>query len=180
MMALKFFDKKLALTKSLEVDIWREGNMIEVYGTSRFGLAYSAAVRNFGARVTSNTGKIDFVDRLIPPVEDLNAEMLKLHFYERKERCRKMGVEEKQETISSQTIYKALLSNHIPLIVTSALFCIGENLPHWIVVTGMDENFLYFNNPLYTKWPNRKFRLSTIQKVIGYRGDQSMVEVWKK
>ena len=60
-MAMKYFDKSLHLTKSLEIDIWREANMVEIYGTSRFGLAYSAVTRGFKARVTSNTGKIDFV-----------------------------------------------------------------------------------------------------------------------
>ena len=89
MMAMKYFDKRLPLTKNLEINIWREGNMVEVYGTSRFGLAYSAVVRGFSARVTSNTGRIDFVDRLIPPLENLNTHMLKLHFYERREQMQK-------------------------------------------------------------------------------------------
>lgn len=153
--------------------------MVEVYGTSRFGLAYSAVVRGFSARVTSNTGRIDFVDRLIPPLENLNTHMLKLHFYERREQCRKLGVEEKKEPVTVETIYNALLVNHVPLIVTSALFCRGENLPHWIAVTGIDNNFLYFNNPLHLNPQKKKFKLSTLEKVIGYRGDQSMVEVWK-
>ncbi len=179
MMAMKYFDKQLPLTKSLEIDIWREGNMVEIYGTSRFGLAYSAAVRGFHARVTSNTGGIDFVDTLVPSIEDLNTQMLKLHFYERRARCRKLGVEERQKTISSQIIYNALLQNRVPLIVTNALFCRGENLPHWIALVGMDSNFLYFNNSLALSPHKRKFKLSNLQKVIGYRGDQSMVEVWR-
>ncbi len=178
MMAMKYFDKHLPLTKCLEIDIWREGNMVEVYGTSRFGLAYSAAIRGFHVRVTSRTGRIDFVDRLIPPLKDLNTYMLKLHFYERRERCRKL-VEERKEPISSRTIYNTLLSNYVPLIITSILFCKGENLPHWIVVNAMDNNFLYFNNPLYVNPQKKKFKLSTFEKVIGYRGDQYMVEIWK-
>jgi predicted double-glycine peptidase len=28
MMAMKYFDKQLRLTKDLEIDVWREGNMI--------------------------------------------------------------------------------------------------------------------------------------------------------
>jgi hypothetical protein len=178
MMAMKYFDERLHLTKDLEIDVWREGNMVEVYGTSRYGLAYSAAVRGFCARVTSNTGRIDFVDKLIPPVEALNTQVLKLHFNERKARCRKLGVEERRETITGKTIYNSLLSNHVPLMVTNALFCIGENLPHWVAVTGMDDKFMYFSNPLDLRPRKRKLELSALQRVVGYRGDQSMVEVW--
>jgi hypothetical protein len=179
MMAMKYFDEHLHLTKDLEIDIWREGNMVEVYGTSRFGLAYSAAVRGFCARVTSNGNRIDFVDRLVPPIKELNTQVLKLHFYERRARCRKLGVEEKQEIITAQVIYNSLLSNHIPLVVTNAIFCRGENLPHWIALSGVDDKFVYFNNPLDANPLKRKFLPSTLQKVVGYRGEQSMVEVWK-
>lgn len=178
MMAMKYFDEHLHLTKDLEVDIWREGNMVEVYGTSRYGLAYSAAFRGFCARVTSNSNRIDFVDRLVPPVKELNTRVLKLHFYERRARCRKLGVEEKQEIITGEAIYNSLLSNHVPLVVTNALFCRGENLPHWIALSGVDDKFVYFNNPLDVNPLKRKLELSALQKVVGYRGSQSMVEIW--
>jgi len=180
MMAMKYFDDHLHLTKDLEIDIWREGNMVEVYGTSRYGLAYSVAVRGFCARVTSNSNRIDFVDRLVPPINELNTRVLKLHFYERRARCRKLGVEEKQEIITDHAIYNSLLSNHVPLVVTNSLFCKGENLPHWIALSGVDDKFVYFNNPLDVHPLKRKFELSTLPKVVGYRGEQSMVEVWKR
>lgn len=179
MMAMKYLDEHARLTKDLEIDIWREGNMLEVYGTSRYGLSYSAAVRGFCVRVTSNTNRIDFVDRFVPPVKDLNMQVLELHFYERRARCRKLGVEEGKETITGEIIYNSLLSNHVPLIVTNALFYSRENLPHWVAVTGIDDKFMYFNNPLDVNPRKNSFELSALQKLIGYQGDQSMVEVWR-
>jgi hypothetical protein len=143
-------------------------------------MAYSVAIRGFHARVTSNTNGIDFVDRLIPPVKDLNLQMLNLHFDERKARCRKLGIEERQETITNETIYNSLLSNHVPMLVTNALFCKGENLPHWITVTGIDDKFVYFNNPLDVSPRKRKFNLSILHKTVGFRGNQSMVEIWRQ
>jgi hypothetical protein len=162
------------------IDIWREGNMIEVYGTSRYGLAYSASIRGFYARITSSTNRIDFVDRLVPPVKDVNTPVLKLHFYERRARCRKLGIEERKKAITREVIYNSLLSNHVPLLVTNALFCRGEDLPHWVAVTGMDDKFVYFNNPLDVNPRNRNLWLSAFHKVVGYRGDQSMVEVCRQ
>ena len=179
MMAMKYLDRDVPLSKDLEIDIWREGNMVEVYGTSRYGMAYSAAVRGFGARVTSNTGGIDFVEKLVPPVKSLDVQVLKLHFDERKTRCRRLGVKERRRAISARVIYDSLLSGRVPLIMTNVSLFDEEDLPHWVVVAGMDDEFIYFNNPLDSNPRERKFELSALQKVIGYRGDQSMVEVCK-
>ena len=179
MMAMKYLDNDVYLGKDLEIDLWREGNLVAVYGTSRYGLAYSAAVRGFSARVTSNTGGIDFVDRFVPPLNEPDMQMLKDHFYERRTRCRKLGVREKQETITGKTIRKSLFSNHVPLIVTNSLFFSKENPPHWVAVTGIDDKCMYFNNPLDTYHRKRKIELPALQKFLGYHGDQSMVEVWR-
>lgn len=179
MMAMKHFDDSLSLTKDLEIDIWREANMVEMYGTSRFGLAYAAAIRGFCAIVTSKGDTVDFVDTVCRSISNLNQQVLKLHFYERKARCKKLGVQERQGTITWQVIYNSLLSKHIPIVVTSTLYCGGENQPHWITVRGIDENFVYFNNPLDSKPKTRKFKRSNLQEVIGYQGEQSMVEIWK-
>ena len=180
MMAMKYFDAFLRLTKDLEIDIWREGNMVEVYGTGRYGLAYSAALRGFCARVTSmNIDQIDFVERLVPPIENLNMQMLKLHFDERRNRCRKLGVHERQREITENVIFDSLNSGHVPLLMTNALFCEGENLPHWVVITGIDKRFVYFNNPSDAGPRKRKLKMSELQEFIGYRGDQAIVEILK-
>ncbi|MGB9176089.1 MAG: peptidase C39 family protein [Methanoregula sp.] len=178
MMAMKYLDNDLRLGKDMETDIWREGNLIPVCGTSRYGLAYSAAIRGFSARVTSNTGGIDF-ETFIPPLDYPALQMLKAHFYERRARCRKLGVRERQKTITGKTICNALILDHVPLLVTNTLFWSTENLPHWVAVTGIDDKGMYFNNPLDAKPRKRKIGLSDLQEFIGYQGDQSMVEVWK-
>jgi len=179
MMAMKYLDNDMHFGKGLEIDIWREGNLVPVLGTSRFGLAYSPAVRGFSARVTSNTGGIDFVDKIVPPLNEQDMQLLKEQFYERRTRCKKLGVREKQETITSETLCKSLLLNHVPLIVTNSLFFSKENLPHWVAVTGIDDKFMYFNNPSDTNPKKRKIEIPDLQEFVGYHGDQSMVEVWR-
>lgn len=180
MMAMKYLEKDLHLIKGLEIDIWREANLVAVPGTSRYGLAYSAAVRGFSATVTSNTGGIDYVDRLVPPLDDPDMQTLKDFFYERKTRCRKLMVRERVETITGETITKSLLLNRVPLIVTNCLFSSNEDLPHWVVVTGIDDKFMYFNNPTDPNPRKRKIELAKLQTFVGYHGNQSMVEVWKQ
>ena len=92
-------------------------------------------------------------------------QMLKDQFYERRTRCRKLGVREKQETITGKTISKSLFSNHVPVVVTNSLFFSKEDLPHWVAVTGMDDKFMYFNNPLDTNPKKRKIETSRSPEV---------------
>lgn len=180
MMAMKYLDHDLCPGKDLEIDFWREGNLVAVLGTGRFGLAFSAGVRGFSARVTSNTGGLDFVDMFEPPLDEPGMQLLRDLFSERRTRCRKLGIQERQGTITGKILRDSLFSNHVPLIVTNSLFHSKEDLPHWIAVTGIDDRFLYFNNPSDTRCRKRKIGLNTLQDFIGYHGAQSMVEVWKK
>lgn len=179
MMAMKFLDNGVRLGRALEIDVWREANLVAARGTSRYGLAYAAAVRGFSAGATSNTGGIDFSERLVALLDAPDMDLLRVQFFERRARCRKLGVRVRQETITGRTIRRALLLDHVPLIVTSALFYCDDDLPHWVAVTGLDGEFLYFNNP-DDAWPRkRKIGLAALETFIGYHGDQSMVEVWR-
>jgi len=180
MMAMKYLDKDVRLGKDLEIDLWREGNLGAVPGTGRYGLAYSAAVRGFSARVTSNTGGMDFVDTFVPLLNKPDMEMLEDLFNERRIRCSKQGVRERLESITRETLRKVLFSNHVPLIVTNSLFFCAEDVPHWVAVTGIDDRFLYFNNPSDARRRKRKIELPALPEFVGYRGVQSLVEIWNQ
>ena len=180
MMAMKYLDYGMCLKKDLEIDLWREGNLAAVPGTGRFGLAYSAAVRGFSARVTSNTGGFDYVDTFVPQPGEPDMKMLKDLFHERRTRCRRLGVRERQGTITGEILRKVLFSNHVPLVVTNSLFFSAEDLPHWIAVTGIDDRYLYFNNPSDARRRKRKIELPALFEFVGYRGVQSMVEIWNQ
>ena len=180
MMAMKYLDDTLALSKDLEIDIWREANLVAVPGTSRYGLAFSATTRGFSARVTSNTGGIDFVEKIDPPLDDAVMNLLRAQFSERRIRCRKSGVKESRAPVTARTLWAALGRNHVPLIVTSTRFYRDEDLPHWVVVTGIDDGRLSFFNPEDPGMRTRTVGHDALHSFIGYRGDQSMVEIWKE
>jgi len=180
MMAMKYLDNNVCTGKNLEIDIWREGNLLAVLGTGRYGLAYSAAVRGFSARVTSNTGGLGFVEKFVPPLDGPAMQLLREQFRERRSRCRKSGVRERLQTITGKTIRESLFSNNVPLVVTNSLFYSKEDLPHWIAVTGTDDKFLYFSNPSDVRPKKRKIGLPGLQEFVGYHGDQSLVEIWRE
>lgn len=180
MMAMKYLDDCLFLSKELEIDIWREANLVAVPGTSRYGLAYAAASRGFSARVASNTGGIDFVEKIDPPLDDEAMDLLRSQFSERRIRCRNLGVRESRAPITARTLRAALGRDHVPLIVTSIRFYSAEDLPHWVVVTGIDDGKISFFNPADPGMRTRTIGQEGLHAFIGYRGDQSMVEVWNE
>jgi hypothetical protein len=180
MMAMKFLECDQRPGKDREIDIWREGNLVAVCGTGRYGLAYSAAARGFSARVTSSTGGIDFAEKFVPSLDIPAMKLLREQFSERRARCRKLQVRDRQATITGKTLREALFSNHVPLIVTSSRFCGGDDCPHWVVVTGIDDKILSFYSPSDVRQKKRKVGLPALQEFIGYHGDQSMVEIWKQ
>jgi hypothetical protein len=53
-MAMRHFDPKLLPTRELEIDIWREANLIEAYATSHYGLALAAHRRGYRSRTQGN------------------------------------------------------------------------------------------------------------------------------
>jgi hypothetical protein len=107
-------------------------------------------------------------------------DLLRAQFSERKTRCRSLGVKESRATVTARTLRAALGRDHIPLIVTSTRFYSAEDLPHWVVVTGIDDGKISFFNPADPGMRTRTVGHEGLLTFIGYRGDQSMVEVGKE
>jgi hypothetical protein len=179
MMAMKYFDNRVGLSRSLEMDIWREANMVEVYGTSRYGLAFSAATRGFGVRIVSNLRSFGFVEKLHPRVEGVNKSMLRFFFRERRKRCIELGAGEVKGKTTPTTLMTELSSLHVPILLTDGRRLIGEDVPHWVVVTGYDRRSFYINNPLSDS-AGDAIKVDRMEKVVGYKGDQCLVSVYGK
>ena len=180
MMAMNYFDTGIPLNKELEMDIWRESNMVESYGTSRYGLAYSASKRSFSSSIVTNVRGIEWINKLRPPLSGINFQMLKFFFGEQKRRCLKLGVREKVSRITADLLRECLISGSVPLLLSNTASFSEENLPHWMTVTGVDQDHVYLNNPL-GRGKRRKMivRLDEFPTVNGYSGDECVIEVKK-
>ncbi len=53
-MAMMHYDPKVRPSRELEIDIWREANLIEAYATSQYGLAMAAHRRGFSSMTWGN------------------------------------------------------------------------------------------------------------------------------
>lgn len=177
MMAMKYLDPETRLGKDLEIAIWREANMVVSRGSGRFGLAYAAAVRGFYCRVTSSSREIDYVGRLASHLDDAEMRLLEEQFSERRARCRERGIRERVTAVTPGAIRGSLLANRVPLLLTSTRWYCGEDLPHWVAVSGIDSARLYYRNPDDPRPRRRAVARPELGQFAGYRGSQAMVEI---
>ena len=176
-MVMKYFDKKLRPSKEVEMDIWRESNMVESYGSSRYGLAFAAEKRGFRVNLYSNMRGAGFVRKIEDKIGKVDYRTLSLHLQERRRRSLELGAKEASiRGLTEKMLRENLKAKFIPILLSNAEYFNSEDVPHWIVVCGIDARKFYVNNPLDRRGP-RDISLDMIDLVIGYKGDQCMVAV---
>lgn len=178
MMVMKYFEPRIKLDKELEMDIWREANMLESYGASRYGLAFSAVRRGFRARIYTNIRGAGFVKRVKSLVGKVDYRTLNLFLEERRKRSLDLGAKEVHVSeINEDLLRRTLKAGFVPILLSNAEYFDAEDVPHWIVISGIDENRFYAMNPL--RKGQIALPLSSLDSVIGYKGDQCMVAISK-
>ena len=176
-MAMKLFQPSLDLSKGLELDVWRESNLVESYGTSKEGLAVAAARRGFSTYTMGISRKHSFIDEILDEIPSVDKEVLELLYRDIRTKFRAMGLRNINRPIKLQNLKALLTKSHIPLFLTStSLFGGKEDLPHWVVLTGYSGDALYVNNPL-AKRPNTRVEQGRLERNLGYRGIQCAVVI---
>jgi hypothetical protein len=176
-MAMKFFQPALRLTKGLELDIWRESNLVESYGTSKEGLALAAARRGFATYTMGISRKHSFVDEISNRIPSVDRDVLEFLYRDIRSKFRALGLNNVSCPIKLQTLKALLTKSHIPLFLTStSMFGGKEDLPHWVVLTGYSGDASYVNNPL-ANGPNTRVEQERLERYLGYRGVQCAVVI---
>jgi len=177
MMAMKFFQPSLRLTRELEFDIWREANLVESYGTSKEGLALAAARRGFDVYTIGKHVQHSFVDAIADKIPGVDYRMLELLYNDTRKKFRVMHLKDIEEGVRLTKLKEAVTVSQIPILLTStSLFEGKEDLPHWVVLAGYSKDAWYISNPL-AKSPSTRIRQSKFQANLGYRGIQCAVIV---
>jgi ABC-type bacteriocin/lantibiotic exporter with double-glycine peptidase domain len=169
MMAMKYFNPTLTLTRALEFEIWREANLVESYGTSKEGLALAAAKRGFDVYTMGKSTQHSFVEAIADRVPGISYKMLELLYNDTKLRFKAMRLKNVRSSVDLQDLKSILQESQIPILLTStSLFGEKDGLPHWVVLTGYGTDSWYVNNPL-GKQPNRRLSQKVLQRNMGYR-----------
>jgi len=181
MMAMRYFDKTIKMDLNLELDIWREANLVGIRGSSRYGLALAAHRRGFHTKIINNTRDMGYVEIVKDIRENVDIEMLNFFFKDIKKRSVKANIKETIKDIGVEDIRNTLDEGALPIVLVTAKYFSGEDLAHWILIKGYDTKHFYINNPLdEPEHRKEKFTINMIRKVLGYYGKKSLIAIYPK
>jgi predicted double-glycine peptidase/ribosomal protein S18 acetylase RimI-like enzyme len=149
MMAMKSLDSGIALDRKLEIRIWREATTVFMTsghgGCGPYGLALSAHRRGFQADVYVNDDAALFVDSVRSGEKK---EVIRLVQEDFLDEIRRSPIRVRYQTLSLAEMQRQYDQGGIPIVLISSYRIYREKAPHWVVVTGFDERFIYVHDPL--------------------------------
>jgi ribosomal protein S18 acetylase RimI-like enzyme len=148
MMAMKALDDRVEVDRREEIRIWRESTTVFMTsghgGCGPYGLALAAYRRGFDVEIYVTEVGTMFINsvrseekkeviRLVEEdfIEEINLLPLPIH-------PRPLSVEE---------IRAEFDNGAIPVVLISSYRIYREKFPHWVVVTGFDDRFIYVHDP---------------------------------
>lgn len=147
MMAMKTFDASIALNQDTEMQLWREATTIFMTsghgGCGPHGLALAAYKRGFEVELYLNSKAPLFVEGVRNKKKKEVIEIVQKQF-ERK--LKQSQVKVFYDEYSWETISQILKDGGIPLILISAYRLTETKSPHWICITGIQEDFIFFHD----------------------------------
>lgn len=148
LMAMQSLDPSIEANRGLELRLWRESTTIYMTsghgGCGPYGMALAAYHRGFDVEIYVNDRGPMFIDsvrseekkevmRLVQEdfINELNSLPVKIHH----------GV------LSVTDLEEHFNAGGIPVVLISSYRIYHEKWPHWVVVTGFDEKFIYVHDP---------------------------------
>ncbi|MGD2117571.1 MAG: GNAT family N-acetyltransferase/peptidase C39 family protein [Chromatiales bacterium] len=148
MMAMKTLQPAMKMTRKLELRLWREATTIFMTsghgGCGPYGLALAAASRGFGVEVYVNEQGTHLGDSVRSTQKK---EVMQLVQQDMHEQLLSRGVPILPSDMTVTQIEDCLQRGGIPLVLISSWQIYKARVPHWVVVTGSDDNFIYVNDP---------------------------------
>jgi hypothetical protein len=152
LMILKFFNPRLKMNRTLEFEVWRQCNMIGVRGADPFGM--SVPLLDAGREVHLVTQRKTMLDL------DLWKNRLREHSFTREDaRLAVFGIAENRKRalgrglsveygrLTVERVAGFFSDGFIPVALVHMGVVHQLDIPHWVVVTGVGENHIAFNDP---------------------------------
>jgi len=169
LMAMKGLDPAQPFDRSEELRIWREATTIFMTsghgGCGPHGLALSAHRRGFRAEVYVNDEGVPLVDSVRSPEKK---EVMRLVHEDFLAECQQAGIPVRHGTLSVEELRQRFRAGGIPLVLISSYRIYEEKFPHWVVVTGFDEHFVYAHDP-YVDYADGETQVDSINMPIPRR-----------
>jgi ribosomal protein S18 acetylase RimI-like enzyme len=148
MMAMKALDKRLRLDRRLELRLWRESTTIFMTsghgGCGPHGLALAAWRRGYAVELFVNDDRPPFLDTVRDPDKK---EVITLVHQDFLDEIKRTDVRVRHHPLSVDELALRLKAGAVALVLISQYRIYGDKEPHWIIVSGCDQRFIYAHDP---------------------------------
>ncbi len=148
MMALKHFQPDVRLSRTLEINLWREATLVfmtaGIGGTGPYGLALSAQKRGLDTRLILSTERTPF---LYSVRDAKKREIIGVAHNDLRRRATEAGVTTAVYDFTFEDIVGAMHRGYAPIVLISTYRLTGDRAPHWVILTGFDRKYLYLHDP---------------------------------
>jgi ribosomal protein S18 acetylase RimI-like enzyme len=148
MMVMRYLRPELSLDRGLELQLWREATTIFMTsghgGCSAHGLGLAALRRGLHATVYARDDAVPFLDSVR---DSEKKDVITLSHQDFLRDFTALGGRTVIRDFGVADVLEALNSGGVPLILMSGYRLYREKMPHWLVITGYNQNFIYLHDP---------------------------------
>jgi ribosomal protein S18 acetylase RimI-like enzyme len=148
MMAMHALDPAVEPSRKLELRLWREATTIFMTaghgGCGPYGLGLAAARRGFSVEIYVTDPGVHFIDSVRDPAKK---EVIALVQEDMREQLQGLGVAIHHEELDPQQLRAHFRAGAVPLALLSSWQIYEAKVPHWVVISGFDDHFVFVNDP---------------------------------
>jgi len=179
MMAMKALDKDLQMNRQEELRLWREATTVYMTsghgGCGPYGMALAAHHRGLDVEIYVNDEGALFVDSVR---DEEKKEVIRLVQEDFLQQIEASDVALYFRALSIEEIHQAFDEGAIPVVLISSYRIYHEKFPHWVVITGFDEHYVYVHDP-YVDEEKGKTRTDVVNMPIAQKDFQRMARYGK-
>ncbi|MDD5125396.1 GNAT family N-acetyltransferase/peptidase C39 family protein [Methylovulum sp.] len=147
MMAMHGLDRSYSPSREEEINLWREATTVYMTsghgGCHPVGLALAAKRRHFAVEVWINQTGALFIDGVRSEEKKQLVELVDTCF---KREAAQQGIPIHYANITQSELIKAFNAGAIPVILISTFLLDRKKAPHWVVMSGFDDDCLYMHD----------------------------------
>lgn len=148
MMAMRALESGTECTRSLELQLWREATTIFMTaghgGCGPHGLALAAWRRGFRVELFLNDSNPLFTEGVRNPEKK---EVMELVHHDFVEQLAATDVVVSERAVTTAELAARIEAGGMPLVLISAYRFTRNKSPHWVLLTAVDDNFIYLHDP---------------------------------
>lgn len=156
MMAMQALNTNLNLDRSLELRLWRESTTIFMTsghgGCGPYGLALAAWHHGFDVEIFVNDQEVMFIDSVRSQDKKEVVRLVQQDFLNE---LAELPVRIHYGVIGVDELERQFLAGGIPVVLISSYRIYQEKFPHWVVVTGFDERYIYVHDSYVDEQHNK-------------------------